>query len=252
MATIAIGDIHGYLAPLRSLLSRVLEEATADDTVVFLGDYIDRGPESCQCLDAILSFTNDTKATVVGLIGNHEDWLLQTYKDYTRHSWLFGMEGLGTIRSYSPDVEAALRAALRDAGMQLYVGKCALPYDLFFDALPSSHHTFFSQLVPSHETPDCICVHAGIDPEIADLSAQPREALVWGIKTFPPNYSGAKPVVYGHWNNAVPGSDGWPMPHVMGNTIGIDTIAHGVLTAIRMPDRTLFQSDGKDLRISVL
>jgi calcineurin-like phosphoesterase family protein len=248
MATIAIGDIHGFLAPLKGLLSRIVEVATADDTVVFLGDYIDRGPESCQCLDAILSFRNETKATVVGLIGNHEDWLLATYEDYTRHSWLFGMEGLWTVRSYSPDAEQALRAAMRETGVQLYVGKCALPYDIFFDAMPSSHHTFFSQLVPSHETPDCICVHAGLAPEITDLSAQPREALVWGTKTFPLNYSGDKLVVYGHWNNALPGPGRWPMPRVIGNTIGIDTIARGVLSAIQIPDRRVFQSNGTDVR----
>jgi hypothetical protein len=48
--------------------------------------------------------------------------------------------------------------------------------------------------------------------------------------------------VYGHWNNADVGADGWPRPMVIGNTVGIDTISHGVLTAIRMPDRRVFQS----------
>jgi hypothetical protein len=50
------------------------------------------------------------------------------------------------------------------------------------------------------------------------------------------------PVVYGHWDNAVVDPSGWPQPLVIGDTIGIDTISHGVLTAIRMPDRRIFQS----------
>ena len=252
MATIAIGDIHGFLGPLSRLLSHILEIATPDDTVVFLGDYIDRGPESCQCLDAIVSFSRETKASVIGLVGNHEEWLLRTFDDYTQHSWLFGMEGLVTIRSYSADAEQGMRAAMRDAGVRLYVGKCALPYDVFFDVMPSSHHAFLSGLALAHETPDCICTHAGLDPGIPDLDAQPRDALVWGSKAFPIGYAGTKPVVYGHWNNAAPGADGWPMPRVVGNTLGVDTISHGVLSAFRLPDRTLFQSNGAELRTRIL
>jgi hypothetical protein len=49
-------------------------------------------------------------------------------------------------------------------------------------------------------------------------------------------------VLYGHRNNADVDSRGWPNPRIIGNTIGLDTIAHGVLTAMRMPDRTVFQS----------
>ena len=55
-------------------------------------------------------------------------------------------------------------------------------------------------------------------------------------------YEGAEIVVYGHHNNATVTAGGLPQPAVLGRTIGIDTIAHGVLTAIRLPDRRLFQS----------
>ena len=118
--------------------------------------------------------------------------------------------------------------------------------------MPPSHHAFLSQLALTHETADCICAHAGLDPAIEDLSAQPRDALVWGTNTFPANYSRSVPVVYGHRNNAVPGADGWPMPRIVGNTIGIDTISHGVLSAIRMPARLLIQSNGSDVRTIVV
>jgi hypothetical protein len=48
--------------------------------------------------------------------------------------------------------------------------------------------------------------------------------------------------VYGHRNNAVVSADGWPSPAILGRTIGIDTISHGVLTAVRLPDGRVFQS----------
>ena len=62
MATIAVGDIHRYLPPLTGLLSPILEVASPADTVVFPGDYIDRGSESCQCIEAIVSFTRATNS----------------------------------------------------------------------------------------------------------------------------------------------------------------------------------------------
>jgi hypothetical protein len=65
----------------------------------------------------------------------------------------------------------------------------------------------------------------------------------WGTRGFPDKYEGAETVVYGHWNNAVlNGDNGWPAPRIVGRTIGIDTISHGVLTAIRLPEQQVFQS----------
>ena len=58
----------------------------------------------------------------------------------------------------------------------------------------------------------------------------------------PEDYRGVEIVAYGHFNNAELDHDGWPRPRVIGATIGLDTIAHGVLTAMRLSDRRLFQS----------
>src|SRR3954469_16939939 len=101
MATIAIGDIHGNLNALEDVLAQLRREARRDDTVVFLGDYIDRGPESKGCVDAVIGFQRDVDAQIVCLLGNHEDWLLRTLRDHRCHSWLLGMDALDTIRSYS-------------------------------------------------------------------------------------------------------------------------------------------------------
>jgi serine/threonine protein phosphatase 1 len=169
MATIAVGDIHGHRFALEDLLAQIAGEVAEGDTVVFLGDYIDRGPDSKGCVDAILEFRDVVKAEVVCLLGNHEDWLLDTMRDSCRHSWLLGMEGLITIRSYSIDAEQTLRAAASAAGEHLYRGRCPLPYDTFFDTLPAEHVRFFTTLRSYHRTPDCVCAHGGLDPSSSGL-----------------------------------------------------------------------------------
>jgi serine/threonine protein phosphatase 1 len=242
MATFAVGDIHGNLPALRDLLDQLRPELAAGDTLVFLGDYVDRGPDSRGCVDALLAFERQVACTVVFLLGNHEEWLLDTYGDFTRHSWLLGMDAFDTIRSYSADAEVVLRAAIESADTEIYAGHVPLPYDAFFDQLPAAHLQFFIQLRSHHRSPDCVCAHAGVDPRLATLESQNRHALVWGVHSFPALYRGPEVVVYGHHNNATLDADGWPSPAVVGSTIGIDTIAHGVLTAVRLPDRRVFQS----------
>jgi hypothetical protein len=87
---------------LEDVLEQLTAELSDDDTVIFLGDYIDRGPDSKACIDRILAFRAESRAKVVTLLGSHEDWLLRTIRDATRHSWLLGMEAFETIASYSP------------------------------------------------------------------------------------------------------------------------------------------------------
>jgi len=241
MATIAIGDIHGHLKPLCDLLERVRPNVGARDTVVFLGDYIDRGSDTRGCIDAILEFTATVSARVVCLRGNHEDRFLRTMHDYTQHAWLLGMEADETIRSYSSAAADEIRAALRASRTSVDEGTCPLPYERFFDALPTAHAQFFAALALSHETPECFCSHGGVDPAVP-IGDTPAGTLVWGTRGFPKDYTGERTVVYGHMNNAHVDDDDWPHPRVAGNTLGLDTIAHGVLTAIRLPGPYVLQS----------
>jgi len=146
------------------------------------------------------------------------------------------------IRSYSGDAALRLREAAANAGARLYMEQCELPYGIFFDCLPPEHVAFFEGLRPYHRTVDCICTHGGLDPLVPRLEEQTRHALIWGSGAFPAGYQGAEILVYGHRNNAELNVDGWPAPRIVGRTIGLDTIKHGVLTAMRLPDRRLFQS----------
>jgi len=243
VSTLAIGDIHGNRRALDDLLLKLQSVVQREDTVVFLGDYIDRGPDAKGFLDSILAFKASVPAEVVCLLGNHEDWLLRTYADFTRHSWVLGMEAFDTIASYSREAAVELRSTLEDAGPRLLAGGVALPYDLFFSVVPRSHLDFLQTLQPYLRTPDALCVHGGLDPEIADLDQQPRAAFLWGTDDFPDKYRGPHLVVYGHCGDCLMNSDGWPVPRIGAHAIGIDTIAHGVLTAIRLPDRCVFQSE---------
>ena len=242
MATIAVGDSHGNLPALDDLLGQIRREVGKGDAVVFLGDYFDRGPDAKGCVDVVLEFQRDVKAAVICLCGNHEDWLLRTLADFRRHSWLLGMEALDTIRSYSPIAAQTLRDAASEAGVSLILDPPALPYEVFFSAVPQARLRFFRGLVPYYQSADCLCVHGGVDPRMPRIQDQTREAVIWGGEGFPDRYDGADTVVYGHRNNAVVAADGTPKPRIIGRTIGLDTISHGVLTAMSLPGRRVIQS----------
>jgi diadenosine tetraphosphatase ApaH/serine/threonine PP2A family protein phosphatase len=157
------------------------------------------------------------------------------------------MEAFDTIRSYSVEASVALREAIASAGTALYRGRCGLPYKAFVDRLPVDHIRFFEGLRLYCRTADCLCVHGGLDARIADVQNQPADALIWGAGDFPNGYEGHEVVVYGHRNNTVLNANNWPIPIVVGHTIGIDTISHGILTAIRLPDQKIFQSARYDV-----
>jgi serine/threonine protein phosphatase 1 len=180
MVTIAIGDIHGNLPALCDLFTRLRGELDEADTVVFLGDYIDRGPNSKGCIDLLLALRAERKAPVVCLRGNHEDWLLRTMVDYSRHSWLLGMEAFDTIRSYSPDAADALGKAVAACGAALFLERHELPCDMFFGHVPASHRAFLEQLVHYFRVPSGVCVHGRLDPRLPRLEEQTLEALLWG------------------------------------------------------------------------
>lgn len=244
MSTYAIGDVHGNLDELDNLLELLAPELKPQDTLVFLGDYIDRGPDSKGCVERIVQLKADADCTVVTLLGNHEQWLLRTLDDPTRHSWLLGMEGVETIWSYSHDAAKEIANAVGAVGAKLVTERAPLPYQSFFAAIPEEHIRFFRELQPFHETPDVICVHGGVSLD-GVLDPSDVNLHVWGPTGFPEDYKGRKPVVYGHRHDGIVFPDGAVSPNIgMNRTYGIDTIGHGVLTAMRFPDeRVLLSTD---------
>lgn len=242
MATLIVGDIHGNAAALSALLASIDNELGGEDAIVFLGDYIDRGPDSHGCVEQILRFRDRTQAKVVTLLGNHEQWMLRTARDFSRHSWLLGMEALKTIGSYSEQAAARLRDAVHRAGPRIVTEKMRLPYEEFFDSVPRSHREFFEGLRAWHRSPEALCVHGGVSLEGTPVEEQDEDSVVWGPDGFPELYRGRELVVYGHRGDTPLAEDGRPMPRVRHNTIGLDSSGYGVLTAVRLPDRRVFQA----------
>jgi serine/threonine protein phosphatase 1 len=243
MSTIAIGDIHGHLRPLENLLSKLTLTLTSDDTVVFVGDYVDGGPDGRGCIDRILAFREESPAAVVTLKGNHEEWFLRTADDHTKHSWILSMEGLSTIGSYSKEVAEFIRAELKSKATELILDPTPLSYHKFIDLLPESHLGFFRSLELFHRGDGCIVVHAGVSEQYAGIEQETSRAILWGCPAFPHCYSGDDVIIYGHSPTETVDARGVPTIRTVGKTIGIDTINDGILTAIRFPEMEVIQSN---------
>ena len=171
MRLLAIGDIHGCFKALGALWGIV--QPSEKDIVVFLGDYVDRGPDSRQVLDLLIA--ESAKPNRIFLRGNHELMMLGAAENpFQAESWK-ECGGLETLISYG------VRSAFEH-----WPGK-----------VPKAHWTFLQQTQPYYETAKHIFVHACLDPQL-DLDEQPNDFLYW--ETFDqlkPHKSGKK-VICGH------------------------------------------------------
>jgi len=170
MRTLAIGDIHGCNVALTCLLEQV--KPRADDQIIFLGDYIDRGPESRAVINAMIGMT--AICTPVFLRGNHEVMLLNARTDELKASVWQSCGGLETLFSYDAAYDPAWPAKI-----------------------PETHWKFFEDTVRYFETNDHIFVHASLDAEV-DMADQPHWLLHWEfVERMKPHKSG-KRVICGH------------------------------------------------------
>jgi serine/threonine protein phosphatase 1 len=219
----AIGDIHGRLDLLDSLLTLIRDDrerrTDAPAILIFLGDYIDRGPDSKGVVDRLLEGFPVPFSSVF-LKGNHEELLLSFIRrPYPTIDWLRN-GGDATFLSYGLDIET-LRLAFR-AGPEGLVEAARR----FSAALPESHLRFYERLELSCRLGDYLFVHAGVRPG-APLEAQTEDDLLWIRHEFLDSARdfGAV-VVHGHTPVR--------FPQERSNRIGIDTYAvrTGKLTAV--------------------
>jgi serine/threonine protein phosphatase 1 len=177
LAVYAVGDIHGRLDLLEDLLRRIDEDADrhSDDTertLIFLGDYIDRGPASRDVVERLLNTPLPGFGTV-RLMGNHEDALL-TFLDRASDGldWLtFG--GLETLLSYGVPLRT-----IPSTSQQVTELRQAL-----VTALPQSHVDFFRSCIFRQSVGDYVFVHAGVRPGIP-LERQTPSDLMWIRQDF--------------------------------------------------------------------
>ncbi|BBM82409.1 metallophosphoesterase family protein [Candidatus Uabimicrobium amorphum] len=239
-----IGDIHGYANLLSQLVDLITPKIQKQDTIVFLGDYIDRGPDSRGVVDIILQLRKHHN--VICLKGNHEQWMLQALEK-SKNSWVTGMDGFSMMESYSRDFADNFRQAFRNLGVKIFTQPQVNEehYRYFFhEIMPSEHLDFFMSLQNYYENKYCICVHAGLNAELP-LEEQQEQDLLWSLPAnFLQTWQGKKTLVMGHQGTHSVDESMWGKPIVTPKVVLLDTSCYetGVLSAIRFPDRKIFQA----------
>lgn len=184
-----VGDIHGRLDLLDDMIGRILSEAPAEMDLVFVGDYVDRGPDSAGVIRALRCLTDNPHMNVTCLRGNHETMLLRFLDaPHSGAHWL-RHGGRETLKSYG----------LKDPGHDPDPHSLLDLRHAFATAMPRGEEAFLRGLPISFQSGNVFVSHAGADPT-RSLSAQPTEALLWGSSTMmkQPRDDGAW-VVHGHY-----------------------------------------------------
>jgi len=221
MRTLAIGDIHGCLTALTTLLDFVAP--AAEDRLVALGDYVDRGPDSRGALDFLIAL--HAGGRLVALRGNHDEMMTEarTQSKDERATWL-ACGGRETLNSYGIPPDAA---------------------DL--KGVPEAHWRFLERdCVDWYETESHFFVHANAYPDLP-LDEQPHHMLLWEKLYEACVHLSGKVMICGHTRQR----DG--LPCNLGATVCIDTGAYdrqGWLTCLDVATGRYWQADQQGRRRS--
>lgn len=166
---IAIGDIHGCADALQSLLKLI--KPTPNDTLVILGDFIDRGPSSCDVTNQLIQL--EEQCQLISILGNHEEMFLSVLDNRAPIEWWLQHGGRETLESYG--------------------------YQGDLTCLPEKHIKFYRRLLPYFETNSHIFLHANYVVD-EPMERQPAEALRWQSlhEHFPKCHSSGKTAIVGH------------------------------------------------------
>jgi serine/threonine protein phosphatase 1 len=213
----AVGDVHGRADLLRPLLGRIDADLQAhpiaQSVQVFLGDYIDRGPDSCTVVELLIA--RRRQHMMLCLKGNHETFATEFLSNPSVLSDWRHVGGISTLLSYG-----VMPSAKDDPHGQ------ADTAEAFRQVLPESHRHFINGLALSFTCGDYFFAHAGARPGIP-LRQQRRQDLLWIREEFLLHEEDfGKVVVHGH----TPSRE----PDIRPNRINIDTGAYatGRLTCL--------------------
>lgn len=220
---IAVGDVHGCVDELSTMLDEIAP--ASDDTIVFLGDYVDRGPSSRDVIERLIALRASATCRPVFLRGNHEDMFLAFLGEQGRHGDVFLFNGgRMTLASYG-----------------------LAPYMRGDDArtkLPEPHLAFLRGLELYHLAEPFLFVHAGISP-LRSLEDQRVEDLLWIREEFIRNrHRIPHTVVFGHTPQR---EVFWHLPF----KIGLDTgcVYGNKLSALDFTSGTLLQVERASRRV---
>ena len=234
MKTFVVGDIHGRRAQLNGLLNS-LPRDEASDTLVFLGDLIDRGANAPGVVADVMELQRENPERVVTLRGNHEQMMLD-FIDEDSRIWLSPVTG--GEQTYQQYTGSSLRI---ETEVDFEQARRKIE-----ESVPAEHLEFFRQMPLYHEDDYALYVHAGLDH-----GKHPRDTdahqLLWTRDTdFYKKYRG-KPCVFGHTPTAflpLMGRLGRHGIYISHSAIGIDTgyNYNSPLSCLSLPDFTLYQS----------
>lgn len=220
MRLYVVGDLHGC-PDLLEQMGKLIEHDVAGrrpaqrTILIFLGDYLDRGPDSREVLDMLMAGPSSDIETVY-LKGNHEAMLLKFLADPTYGLTWRDYGGMETMESYGVAQQTLAHDPMAYADASR----------LLATSLPADHLDFLRSLVPSISIGDYFFVHAGILPG-TKLDEQREEEMLWIRGPFlMSNKNYGKIIVHGHTPVE--------QPEIRRNRIGIDTGAclTGVLTCL--------------------
>jgi serine/threonine protein phosphatase 1 len=159
MKSFVVGDIHGCARELTILIESL--PLDAGDRLVFLGDYIDRGPDSSRVVSFLIDLQRKQQGIeMIFLRGNHESMFLAFLGVGGAHGDMFLFNGgKATLASYGVDSNKPKAQEV-------------------LSAIPTDHMTFYRRLQVYYLMDPFLCVHAGIDPE-KTLAQQTDEELLW-------------------------------------------------------------------------
>ncbi|MGH7771226.1 MAG: metallophosphoesterase family protein [Candidatus Binatia bacterium] len=215
MKRYVIGDIHGCLNELACLLENLPLEPF--DRLIFLGDYVDRGPDSKGVVSYLIEWQRKGDQETIFLKGNHEDMFLSYLGLPGRYGEMFLINGGGaTLASYGVSSDSSPEQAL--------------------SLIPESHLEFFKGLKNYYLTEPFLCVHAGIHPS-KPLSQQIEEELLWIRDEFilnrhPLPYT----VLFGHTPRTEVLFD---LPYKVGLDTGL--VYGNELSCLELHEKVLFQ-----------
>ena len=195
MNIFSIGDIHGCSKELISLQKKILNAKgfkKDNDLLIYIGDYIDRGPHSKTVIDQVIKLQKENIKSIF-LMGNHEEVMIDfLFNKINNLSYWLQLGADQTFKSYDIEITDFIKDGLEDEKIEKL-------RNYFLNQLTEEHIFFLKNLKLSYTVGKYLFVHAGINPEKSILEQNKRD-LLWSRSDefFDKNFKSEKIIIHGH------------------------------------------------------